>query len=331
MQRIRTPARLATLGLAVLLGALSGRTAAADANSTPPAPQAKPALRVGHATQATMLATAQAGTRIVAVGDRGIVLLSDDGGRTHRQAKAVPVDATLTSVSFVDGQHGWAAGHWGLVLHTTDGGETWTTQRQDTTQDRPLFAIHFFDERHGVAVGLWSLVLVTEDGGSHWRSVTLSPPEGAKKADLNLLGLFADTNGRLFAVGERGMLLRSDDRGLHWTYLATGYTGSFWTGLATADGALLAAGLRGSLYRSTDDGRSWSRIDTGTKSSITALVQQGGQVLGIGLDGLVLRSSDGGASFRGSLRADRAALTAVALKPAGGAPVLYSRQGVLPN
>lgn len=295
----------------------------------PPAPAVAPAVQVEHAAQATMLAATRAGTRIVAVGDHGVVLLSDDGGKNHRQARSVPIDAALTSVSFVNEKLGWAAGHWGAVLRTDDGGETWTRQRLDTTQDRPLFAIHFFDANQGVAVGLWSLVLVTDDGGKSWKTVELLPPEGARKADLNLLGLFVDRMGRLFAAGEKGMVLRSDDRGRQWTYLATGYKGSFWTGLVAPDGALLAAGLRGSLYRSTDDGKSWTRIDTRSKSSITALAQVGDEIVGVGLDGLVLRSADGGGSFKANVRSDHASLTALAVNDTAW-PVLYSRQGVVP-
>ena len=152
-------------------------------------------------------------------------------------------------------------------------------------------------------------------------------PEGAKKADLNLLGLFADDKGRLFAAGEKGMVLRSDDQGQHWTYLPTGYKGSFWTGLVAADGSILAAGLRGSLYRSTDDARTWTRIDTRSKSSITDLARVGNEIVGVGLDGLVLRSGDNGATFKSDVRDDRASLTALTVNAAGQA-VLYSRQGV---
>ena len=287
-----------------------------------------PARIVAHATQAAMLASTRAGARIVAMGDRGVVLLSDDNGRSYRQAKAVPTDSTLTSVSFVDDRQGWAVGHWGVVLHTADGGETWALQRSDVKADRPLFAVQFFDASRGVAVGLWSLVLVTEDGGASWQTVTMPVPEGAKKADLNLLGLFGDAKGRLYATAERGMVLRSDDGGRTWTYLVTGYTGSFWAGLATRDGTLLAAGLRGSLYRSADEGRSWTRIDTQSKSSITALVQTGADVVGVGLDGLLLRSSDDGANFKSEVRPDRVSLSAVTVD-AQGRPVLFSRQGVV--
>jgi len=150
----------------------------------------------------------------------------------------------------------------------------------------------------------------------------LDEPEG-KPAKL-----FVDTNGHVFATAERGMVLRSDDQGRTWSYLPTGYKGSFWSGLATRDGALLVAGLRGSLYRSGDQGRSWARIDTHSKSSITALVQAGTDVVGVGLDGLLLRSSDGGSSFKSEVRADRVSLTAVSID-AKGLPMLFSRQGVV--
>jgi photosystem II stability/assembly factor-like uncharacterized protein len=310
---------------ALIAAALSGPAVQAQQLS---GPRAVPAVAAAHAGSATMLGVARAGKRIVAVGDHGVVLLSDDGGHAWRQAKAVPVDSTLNAVSFVDAQQGWAVGHAGVVLATRDGGDSWILQRRAAHEDRPLFALHMFDAQHGVAVGLWSLVLVTADGGASWNAVTLPKPDGARKADLNLFGLFTDGKGRLFAAAERGMLLRSDDRGRHWSYLASGYKGSFWTGLATNDGALLAAGLRGSLYRSSDDGQSWTRVETRSKSSITALAQVAGEIVGVGLDGLVLRSRDGGASFKSERRADGVSLTAV-IGNADGRPVWLSRQGVV--
>lgn len=195
---------LSITGALVLLAAASPAAVAADIEgAVTPAPIVVPAARVNYASQATMLGTAHAGTRIVAVGDHGVILLSDDGGRTQKQAAQVPVDSALTSVSFADARRGWAVGHWGVILHTEDSGQTWTVQRMESRADRPLFAVHFFDQRTGVAVGLWSLVLATDDGGLHWRPVDVPPPQGAKKADLNLYGLFADRRGRLFAAAEK--------------------------------------------------------------------------------------------------------------------------------
>nr|WP_132577102.1 YCF48-related protein [Pseudomonas aeruginosa] len=197
--------------------------------------QAVPAVQAGNATQATMLAAGWAGERVVAVGDHGVVLLSDDQGRQWRQARSVPLSTPLTGVSFVDARHGWAVGHWGAILSTADGGESWQVQHLSSEEDRPLFAVHFFDARQGVAVGLWSLVLTTEDGGKTWTEQPLQAPPGAKRADLNLMGLFADNHGTLYATAEHGQVLRSDDQGKNWRYLDTGYEGTLWSGAVGPD------------------------------------------------------------------------------------------------
>lgn len=331
-----------TLACAALATGTASGTAAATATATPtaqPLAQAplqataqavlRPAALVAHAAQAPMLAAAWAGPRAVAVGAHGVILLSDDKGGTWRQAGKVPVDATLTAVSFAGDREGWAVGHAGVVLHTRDGGEQWEVQRSAPDQDRPLFSVHFFDRDHGVAVGLWSLVLTTADGGRSWTERQPDAPPGSRRADLNLYGLFAGPGGVLYAAAEKGYVLKSSDRGHSWTYLATGHRGSLWTGAALPDGALLAGGLRGALLRSTDGGRHWSRIATGSASSITGLVPAdagGGGVLAVGQEGLMLRSGDSGATFQAAHRQDRLALNA-ALPMAGFTPPLTSARG----
>src|SRR5699024_10076488 len=70
---------------------------------------------------------ARAGDRIVAAGERGHIIYSDDGGESWTQAD-VPVSVTLTGLSFASDTEGWAVGHSGVVLHSDDAGETWTLQ-----------------------------------------------------------------------------------------------------------------------------------------------------------------------------------------------------------
>lgn len=291
----------------------------------------QPAERLAHATSAEMLGAAWAGQRVVAVGVHGIILLSDDQGTSWRQATQVPVDATLNAVSFSDDKTGWAVGHWGLILQTRDGGESWEVQRSALDEDRPLFAVHFLDASHGVAVGLWSLILTTKDGGRHWVKQDLPAPEGARRADLNLFGLFVSPTGEFYAAAEKGFVLRSTDRGASWNYLRTGYKGSFWTGIAMKDGVLLAGGLRGALYRSSDYGKNWSRIDTRTTSSITSLARTGSDqgITAVGLDGLILRSNDNGTSFGVGYRNDRISLTSI-LPFNNFNPPMMSSQGPAP-
>lgn len=322
------------LACSLLLAALAGPLRAQTQERAPAAVSddltallLAPAQKRNHAGQEMLLAAARAGKRIVVVGDHGVILLSDDAGRTYRQAQAVPVRATLTAVSFADEQHGWAVGHAGVILTTQDAGENWTLQRSDLKEDRPLFAVHFSDTRHGVAAGLWSLLLTTEDGGRTWTPITLAaPPEGGR-ADRNLFGLFADAQGALFIAAERGTVLRSQDQGKNWTYLTTGYNGSFWNGCALKDGTLLVAGLRGTIYRSRDGGQSWQAAKTETKNSITQIAEVDGKVVAVGLNGVQLTSTDQGATFTASLREDSLVLTA--LSHAEGKLQVYSKRGVI--
>lgn len=288
-----------------------------------------PAALSPAATEATVLGAAWAGPRVVTVGDHGVVLLSDDQGATYRQARSVPVSSKLTAVGFADAQRGWAVGHWGAILATNDGGETWALQRLKTDEDRPLLAVHFHDARHGVAVGLWSLVLTTSDGGQTWVEQKLPPMAKAKKADLNLLSLFADGRGTVYATAEQGQVLRSADLGQTWQYLDTGYKGSLWAGAVLADGSLLAGGQRGTLMRSADAGSTWERVPLQSKSSVTAIAVREAQVTVVGLDGLHLHSSDGGKSFSADPRPDGLSLTSVLGRPGGGQPLLFSRRGVV--
>jgi photosystem II stability/assembly factor-like uncharacterized protein len=315
--------RLAFVSLVGLVG--NGAIAGGEAARVELKPV--PAAQSPIANQAMMLGMTWAGSRVVAVGDHGIVLLSDDNGASFRQAKSVPVSSMLTAVTFVDARHGWAVGHWGAILVTDDGGETWRIQRLATSEDRPLFSVYFFDEKKGVAVGLWSLVLTTVDGGQTWSTRELPPPPGASKADLNLLGLFSDTRRTLYVAAEHGFVLRSEDLGATWTYLNTGYKGSFWSGIALSDEVLIVGGQRGTAYRSADAGKTWTRIETGSKNSITGFARRGDAVLAVGLDGLLALSRDGGKSFVAASRPDRLSLTAV-LSVAAGGWITASQRGI---
>ncbi|PNG38238.1 glycosyl hydrolase [Pseudomonas protegens] len=291
--------------------------------------QAVSAVQASNATLATMLAAGRAGPRVVAVGDHGVVLLSDDQGMQWRQARSVPLSTPLTGVSFVDAKHGWVVGHWGAILATADGGESWQVQRLATEEDRPLFAVHFFNARQGVAVGLWSLVLTTEDGGQTWAEQPVQAPPGAKRADLNLMGLFTDSRGMLYATAEHGQVLHSEDQGKNWRYLDTGYEGTLWSGAVLTDGRLLLGGQRGTLLLGSADGKGFRRVPTQSKGSVTCVTVAGARVLAVGLDGLSVQSSDGGHSFQETQTADGLSLTA-ALFNSEGVPVLFSRRGVMP-
>ena len=274
--------------------------------------------------KAPIIAATLAGKRIVAVGDYGIVILSDDG-KTYRQARTMPTRAVLTSVFFLDDKRGWAAGHDGTVVATADGGETWQLLRDEPGKERVLLSIWFETTLHGIAVGQFGLMLETDDGGKTWRERRLV--EVTDQAEKHLMEIFAGEKGLVFIAAESGSIFRSDDTGRTWKVIQTDNKGSFWTGKALTDGGLLIAGMRGHIYRSDNKGVAWKEIVSGTQQSLTGIAQHNdGSVTVIGNSGVVLNSKDGGRSFAITTRPDRANLTAIVAGAAGDA--LFSLAGV---
>jgi len=337
--------------LAVVAFAAFAASPSAWSADTLPRALTQPAVQTPRALGAATLAVARAGARLVAVGERGTVLLSDDNGTTWRQAQ-VPVQTTLTAVRFADDHHGWAVGHLGTVLHSTDGGTTWTRQLDGVAAaqsmlsaaqrggdaallhraqrlvaegpDKPFLDIEIASPSKIYVVGAYGLAFETDDGGAHWLPITarLPNPKGLHLYGVRALG---DT---VVIAGEQGLLLRSTDNGASFTAVASPYKGSFFGLLATRDGLLLAHGLRGHAYRSADRGASWEPVDTGVTVTIVAGTElaDGAPAL-LAQNGDVLISRDNGRSFARQAARDNLAASGLA-QAADGKRVITSLRGV---
>lgn len=277
-----------------------------------------------------LLDVVRAGDRLIAVGDRGHILYSDDEGQQWLQAR-VPTQQLLTAVHFVDDRHGWAVGHDALILATRDGGATWTRQYDDLEEESPLLDIWFKDVNHGYAVGAYGMLLETRDGGADWQRID-EAIDNEDAFHLNAIGAVADSG--IFIVGEMGMMFRSADWGESWESLDSPYQGSLFGLLATAEpDHLLVYGLRGHIFKSTDFGESWNEIAVHTENGLLQYGLSGGALLNngdiliVGHSGTLLRSSDGGDSFSVSNRADRTSLAAVVDGKAGGL-ILVGQNGI---
>lgn len=278
-------------------------------------PQDQPAVRSELAARSPLLAVTRAGQRIVAVGQRGHVVFSDDGGGTWRQA-SVPVGSDLVAVSFASPTHGWAVGHGGVVIHSTDGGATWTRQLEGRQAaeialrhfeaqgaaaadaerfamrekrlaegggTQPFLDVLFESETSGFVVGAFNRIFRTEDGGKSWTpwmDHTDNPDE------LHFYSI--RRAGRdIYLTGEQGMVWRLDARTQRFVAMPTPYKGTLFGLVGDEAGSLLVFGMRGSLFRSGDAGKSWEPVKTATRAGIT-----GGEVLPDGT--IVLANQAGG-------------------------------------
>jgi photosystem II stability/assembly factor-like uncharacterized protein len=255
-----------------------------------------PAMQSPLASRAVLNGVAQAGERLVAVGQRGHIVYSDNQGVSWQQAK-VPVAADLTSVFFTSPTEGWAVGHDGVILHSRDGALNWQRQfdgRGDPTiSGQPLLDIWFDGQGHGLAVGAFGLLLRSDDGGASWKHA-----EGLARNPKALhINAIRAVGADVYLVGEAGLLLKRSAGSTFFEPLTTPYRGSFF-GLTGKGQQLVVFGLRGTALYSSDGGRSWARSVTRTETGLAAgITQDSGVVLLLTQAGSVLLSSDGGANF----------------------------------
>lgn len=317
----------------------------------------RPAVANRLAAKSVMLAVARAGQRLVAVGERGLIVLSDDHGRNWRQART-PVSVSLTNVSFQGAQHGWCVGHGGLVLTTDDGGETWVRRldgrrlaelfvaaaRQGASShgeeaaravadaerlrtegpDKPLLDLMMLDERRGLAVGAFGLALATDDGGHSWKPAT----DRIVRANGRHLYAVQRSPGAVLIAGEQGGLFVSFNDGASFAELQTPYAGSFFGAVALSDKDYLVYGLRGNAFRTSDAGATWRRLDVGTSNSLTAAYVIGErQIVVVDEAGGVFASHDAGERFRPLAVPQRFPFTGI-VQAADGALILSGTRGL---
>jgi photosystem II stability/assembly factor-like uncharacterized protein len=290
----------------VLLAALGMPPALhAEAAAAPPGPVAKQTMQ-----RLLLIDATRAGDRIVAVGDHGSIVYSDDSGKSWSRAR-VPAAPMLTAVDFIDAKKGWAVGHDSLILATTDGGETWAQQFSAPKEQRPLLDVLFLDANNGFAIGAYGAFYETSDGGKTWNA------RKVQEEDKHLNAIIKTGDGQLLILGEAGEILHSADSGKTWKPVASPYKGSLFGAVMAKDGAVVAFGMRGRIFRSIDGGKNWKAVDNASTTTLmggTALAD--GTLVLAGGSGALMYSRDGGQTFApapsGSIKAFS--------KPIAGAP-----------
>lgn len=300
----------------------------------------RPALQTHLGEYSVLTAAAYAGSRLVAVGERGLILLSDDEGNEWYQAES-PVSVTLTGVEFADDENGYAVGHGGIVLRTTNGGKNWqrllngrvlgerlledALQARDEEAihqarllvddgpDKPFLDILVINAHHVVVVGAYGFAYESKDGGQTWQSWMdrIDNPLGSHLYSIRRSG------ERILIAGEQGFVALSVNAGDSFETLDPMYEGSFFTAQLTGDQDIIIAGLRGNVFRSHNNGRDWVSVMNPIASSITAsYLSKEGQLFLANQAGIVLALN--GNSLVAATTTPLSPLTHLLEKAAGG-------------
>jgi photosystem II stability/assembly factor-like uncharacterized protein len=315
-----------TLTATILVAAMASCAQAADVPSKDVLDL--PAIQSPIAAKKLLLSVARAGDRLVAVGPRGHIVYSTDAGANWQQAQ-VPVSSDLTAVHFPSPKLGWAVGHDGVVLATTDGGATWTKQldgravndliladvkaklaatpdsaelqalvteaerSKEQGPDKPFLDVWFENDTTGYVAGAYNLLLKTTDAGKTWQS-WFDRTENPRFMSFYEIRPAA---GALYLAGEAGTVQRLDPASERFVSVPVDYAGSMF-GIADAGSAVIVYGLRGNAFRSTDGGATWTKVDTMLPASIIGSAAIGNlAVLLADQGGRIALSNDGGVTF----------------------------------
>jgi photosystem II stability/assembly factor-like uncharacterized protein len=211
-----------------------------------------------------------------AVGHDGVVLSTEDGGRTWQRR--------------LDGRQAWQIAETYYEGLAAKGDETGARELKylkkvaDQGPAWPFLDVWFRNDSEGYLVGTFGMIMRTTDGGSHWTPL-MERTENRKQ--LHLYAVRGDGED-VFIAGEQGLVLRLDSKSGRFTALSLPYQGALF-GVAVQQERILVYGLAGHVLLSEDRGSTWRTLETGTTQSVVGyaarpdgtllLVTQGGKIL----------------------------------------------------
>jgi len=198
----------------------------------------------------------------------------------------------IRSISSVDNNHVWALDSQRNVLSSTDAGATWQTAATGSTST--LVAIKFADQRHGWAVGPSENIWATADGGRSWML------QHSNTSNPTLNAIDATDADVAFAVSDNGSILRTTNGGQSWNSVLTG-SGTAFKGISFGGASTGFAVGRGAtrIYKTTDGGATWAAVASPTSEallSVKFVTPSIGWV--VSESGQIFRTDDRGSSWR---------------------------------
>jgi photosystem II stability/assembly factor-like uncharacterized protein len=122
----------------------------------------------------------------------------------------------FSGIYFSDQMNGWAVGNSGIILHTSDGGNSWNVQESGTKI--PLHCVHFVNSQKGWVGGISDSIGITTNGGVTWNWHALTGEQN-KISHMSMSFVNEHTG---WIAGGNGGILHTEDGGITWTPQVTG-------------------------------------------------------------------------------------------------------------
>ncbi|WNC70433.1 YCF48-related protein [Thalassotalea psychrophila] len=224
-------------------------------------------------------------TKLIAVGERGHIVIQQSGQKKWSQVQ-VPVRVTLTSTFFIDDQNGWAVGHDGVVLSTTDGGQQWQKLLDGDTVNKMMigYAEQLVENiLNEIAVANEEEIDELNERLENFQYfVDDSYAFGDEGASRPFLDVWFNNKNEGFIVGAYGLILRTTDAGKSWTPWTeklNNMDGFHLNAINQIGDDLYIAAEAGTLFHSTDKGQTWNSLESPYEGSFFGIVGHQDQTL----------------------------------------------------
>lgn len=238
-------------------------------------------------TRLALLGVALKGEHAIAVGQQGLVLKRD--GTAWKQVDSGTPERLLT-VSVNASGAAVAAGAFGTVVSSTDGGGTWTSikpvweQFVEAGTEPHVYASHIDEVGNITIAGEFALILRKAAGSDEWKLLN--------KGEASLFAMHLGSGGIGYAVGQNGTVLRTGDGGASWVALESGSSAILLGVSASNDDKVTVTGMRDMRF-SPDGGQTWTGVDGGATQTLwyqgIGHPEGGTAALAVGQSGRILK------------------------------------------
>lgn len=234
-------------------------------------------------------------------GDGGLVLHTEDGGRTWER-QSIGARENIADIYFRDRDNGYLLAL-NQIFTTEDGGATWQSSTRFLAQtfgaEPELYSVRFTSKKRGWIVGslsrgeavVDSLVLYTQDAGASWQRQRVPVSD-------ELIHLDFDGDKRGWIVGSGGRILHTGDGGETWSLQQSGTKAALYHVDFKGGDRGWAVGEKGTILITEDGGATWRPTVSPVKTTLLSVqFVNGDEGWIVGRGGVILRSGDGGQTW----------------------------------